>query len=355
LEKIYNIFFRVDSSLDIGIGHLYRCISLANEFQKRSHRCIFLSQHIHPLAESKNKNKAFDTKVLPSNPLVSSEDINKEISFIRKLCKNTQHNIIIIDSYRIDCRWEKAASDFADLIVVIDDIANRYHFADFIIDHNNGRQRSDYAKLNIKNGEVLLGPKYAILNTAFKNLRNKAIARNRIPVRNVLINFGGSNLASFTKNFISELKKFLEFQKYNITVLTSQELAFQEDFIDICNSQGIAILFDLTQPELASLYIESDFCIGAGGVSALERCLFGLPSALFCIAKNQIRGSLELQRAECAQVIDSKERELGLIEILKLLSDHKRLRLISTNSMNLVDGQGVERIINKIFTNAAIN
>lgn len=355
MEKIYNIFFRVDSNQEIGIGHLYRCISLANVLHKRGHSCTFLSQDIHPLAESKNKNKVFDTIELPSNPLVSSEDISKEISFIKKICKNNQLKILIIDSYKIDSRWEKAASDFVDLIVVIDDLANRNHFADFIIDHNSGRQRSDYAKLNIKNGKVLVGPKYAILNAALKNVRNKTTPRSRIPVRNILINFGGSNLSSFTKNFIGELKKFLEFEKYNITVLTSQELAIQEDFIDICNSPDITILFDLTQSELARLYVESDFCIGAGGVSALERCLFGLPSALICIAENQIHGSLALQRAECAQVINFTEGELGFTEILKLLSDHKRLELISTNSMNLVDGKGVERIINKIFTNASIN
>ena len=285
---------------------------------------------------------------LPKNKLSSTLEIESEVKEITDNVGVTSQAVLFIDHYKINSIWEKQASSFFNTLIAIDDLANRNHYVDFIIDHNVGRSKNQYKKFNKKNAHILVGPKYAIINNIFKEMR-KSIRHNReiFSTENILVYFGSSHIENFYLSFLDDFSKHFKKEKYKLTVITSRTVS--DNFREYCKNKTFSHLSNLSPGQIAKIFLESDFCIGAGGVSALERCSLGLPSCIVCIAENQIHGSDALQQAGCVRLLNNfPEMAIDFNELSEILCNKDLLRELSSNSLRLVDGNGVERILDRI-------
>ena len=162
------IVFRTDSSMDIGTGHVMRCMTLAEELKKKKADISFICCEHKGNMIGFIKQKGYTVHSLPSNI-----DMEEDARLTRKILEDetVYYDWIIIDHYGIDASWETPLRKFAKKIMVIDDLANRRHNCDILLDQNYSGNRKRYNGLVPEHCIQLLGPEYALLRPQFREAR----------------------------------------------------------------------------------------------------------------------------------------------------------------------------------------
>lgn len=277
-----NIAFRVDASVEIGTGHVMRCITLAEMLRQKGSTIFFLCKKYEGNLISFLKQKGFVTIALSDNPFNQQEDANETIEKIASL----QIDTIIVDHYGIDVTWERFLRPYAKNICVIDDLANRQHDCDILLDQNfYPNMEEKYRYLIPESCRLYLGPKYLLLRPEFYQISH----RKRNEVRNLLIFFGGSDPTNETMKALEALEN-LQLKNIELNVVVGESNLNKEKIEWVVKKIGGK--FHCQIDYLAKLMDEADLSLGAGGVTMWERCFVGLPSIVTIVAENQ-RGSTE--------------------------------------------------------------
>ena len=163
-----NIFFRVDASYTIGGGHLKRCITLANELYEKKQNSIFICQDLLGLDISLLKNSNHKFFLIPRTKKFS-EDAFNTIKILYKT--SNKEDILIVDNYNLDCNWEKLLMPYVDKLIVIDDLANKKHHCNILINQVHGTSESDYKNYINNSCKLFLGSKYMLLRKEFMQAR----------------------------------------------------------------------------------------------------------------------------------------------------------------------------------------
>ena len=201
------VIFRVDSSIQIGSGHVMRCLTLANMLKEYGYKCNFVCRDLVGNSIDIIKKNHFDVKVLPKpDHSIKVEDKKKinihehwlevpwtnDLKQTKKFLDDNKFDLIIIDHYAIDIRWEKGIITEISKIMVIDDIPDRKHLCNILLDQNLGRKPKDYQNLVPIECKLLLGTDFALLRPEFKQLRKMSIEKRRSSkIENILISLGG--------------------------------------------------------------------------------------------------------------------------------------------------------------------
>jgi len=211
------VVFRVDASLEIGTGHVMRCLALAQVLKENSINVKFICRNhegnlidkIHldgfkvfgldlP-AERKGEKKLFHSHWLGAT---QQQDARACISVLRQ----TKVDWLIVDHYGIDEDWHQDLKEYYDKLMVIDDLADRKHQCDILLDQTFGRQQRDYKALVPKSCELLLGSQYALLRPEFAKWRQYSLERRKQPVfKQLLINMGGVDANNITEQIVKKL------------------------------------------------------------------------------------------------------------------------------------------------------
>ena len=208
--------------------------------------------------------------------------------------KSKEVDWLIIDHYGIDHKWEQKLRPYCKNIMIIDDLANRKHDCDLLLDQNlihNYKNR--YKKLLPKNCTTLLGPEFALLQNDYKDLHLSAPTRKG-PVKRILVYFGATDENKLTEK---TLLAFLQFNRKDIIldiVLSSHSLQMKKIKMLSKKFKNINIYSELKS--LANLILKADLAIGASGSTTWERCCLGLPSIVITIADNQKPIAKELHK-----------------------------------------------------------
>lgn len=291
------IIFRVDSSLKIATGHVMRCLTLANALKNSQVEIIFICRDLEGNIIDRIKQSNFIVKILPKpnkpitlaleNPYLEwlevnlSEDVKQTKEIISKLeTKPT----LIIDHYAINEIWENEIRELVNKIIVIDDLANRKHNCNILVDQNlYHNYQTRYDNLVPKNCQKFLGPEYAILREQFFKIK----PRKRTEVKNILVCFGGidpDNITLKAVKAIIEAKKTLKIN-FNVIVIGAKN-NYQEEVRQICRESKFE--YKNYVNDMAKVMHWADLTIGAGGSMSWERCYMNLPSIVISVAENQI-------------------------------------------------------------------
>jgi len=342
---VKNIVFRVDSSLDIGFGHVMRCLTLAKALVSKHTSILFICRKQEGDPISHIKSKGFRVFELPE-----INNCDKNLGFLgtsqlqdAKDCYDVLENfvpdLLIVDHYSIDFNWQKQLKNRFKKLMVIDDLGNRRHNPDFILDQNFGSNELKYKSLVPKNCMQLLGPNYALLRDEFLHLRNKSLLRrNEFKLNKILINMGGIDSDNYTYKILALLQNLRNFRKIKIIVAISSKCPNLKQIKKIA-SINKQILLKVDSNNIAELMFQADIAIGASGSSTWERCCLGLPSIQFILAENQKSLAHALSEINAIKLVyDLKE----IPELLKT-ADNWAHELIQ-NSINIVDGRGASRV-----------
>jgi UDP-2,4-diacetamido-2,4,6-trideoxy-beta-L-altropyranose hydrolase len=318
-----NICFRVDSSNQIGLGHLMRCLTLADEL-KKNHDIVFICRDLkgnlistirYPvIVLPKGINFHSDDLYLNLLGATQEEDAKQTIEVIPK-----NIDIMIVDNYALNEIWHKKLRQYAKKILVIDDLADRKFDCDLLLNQNLGSKLYDYKNKVPKSCILLLGCDYALLRPEFKKLRKKAIDKRKDvkEIRNILVSMGGSDLNNITYDILGQLD-----DKFKIVVVLGAFSPHNRMIKDYAIDKNIEVI--IAADNMAQLMLEADLAIGASGSTNWERLCLGLPSLIFTVAKNQRKFSKYLD-------------ELGLIRLLGDVSENHSVNMIRDNILSIDD------------------
>lgn len=296
--------FRVDASNQIGSGHVMRCMTLADNIRSKGAMATFVSRS-HPghLCELM-QHKGFPVVRLPQTDYVKadpshadawlgaswSDDAAQTEQAIRDL--NTPVDWLVVDQYALDARWETRLRPCVKNIMVIDDLANRPHDCDLLLDQNYYRNlETRYNQLIPDHCLKLLGPAYVLLRDEFRKARKLAKVRSGHVAR-ILLFLGGSDPDNITAKTIHALDQVRR-ADISVDVVVGASNIRRIDIEEMCRKRP-NIDFHFQVDDMARLMLNADMAIGAGGATTWERCLLGLPTLTVVVAENQLQTTLDL-------------------------------------------------------------
>lgn len=358
------VIFRADASTRIGSGHVMRCATLAEELRRRGAKVSFICRAMPGDYSEWLIERGIEVALLPGFP--ADDGGNSTDSYAGWLGVPLEQEIaemaecltaagpvdwLVVDHYALDVEWEKAMRGQVGKILCIDDLANRSHDCDLLLDQNYcAEPASRYAGLVPEGAVTLVGPRYALLRPEFAFWRGKMQERDGI-VRRMLLFMGGSDSANVTK---IALQAFAQLHSrtlsWQVDVVLGSGNPHLEEIQSLCSGLSwIRLHQNLGSNEMAALMAHADFAIGAGGSTNWERACLGLPSLIFAVADNQME---PLRRLVEAGYVAGEARAPDLERLLfwlQLLPENASwLRGLGKKSAALVDGEGARRVADRM-------
>jgi UDP-2,4-diacetamido-2,4,6-trideoxy-beta-L-altropyranose hydrolase len=367
---LMRIAFRTDASVQIGTGHVMRCLTLADSLYKHGVECQFICrQHTGHLLDliDKRGHRAValpalsaDTAPLqtglgPAHAYWLGTNWARDAADTRLALGDAPVDWLVVDHYSLDARWEQTLRSTCKRLMVIDDLADRPHDCDLLLDQNLGRTVEDYSGLIPSKASTLIGPQYALLRSEFVRLRAESLARRATPeLRRLLITMGGVDKDNATGRVLDALNTCALPHDLSITVVMGQYAPWLQKV-----QKQVTQLYYPTEvlvgvSDMARLMANSDLAIGAAGSTSWERCCLGLPSIVLVLADNQKAGAAALQKSGAAIVIQSVPEIQNLFRV-HLAFDRrcKLLQEMSRAAEQVTDGQGCTFVTQQVMANNA--
>lgn len=340
------VAFRCDASEVIGTGHLARCIVFAENLISHGHDVIFIVRHITASMKSVLHLRNIPLEILSGGESRRSfssdysswlgvEEIFDAEQSIKKL-EIFSPDWVVVDHYGINADWEGEVARIGYKILAVDDLSDRKHFCNILIDPNSKREVK-----GIEN--VLSGPEYSFVASDFLIEREKASVRKE--VKRVLVFFGGIDLKNATMMALKALLSMRANIETDIIVVAGRQNPNLYELEEFCISENISI--HIQTDKMAQLMSQSDLFVGAAGSSNWERCVVGLPALLCYVAENQKSIASVSQRNGSAINLgdfDSLTSEDFLSGLNKIIGTKDCISKMSERAFQACDGMGRDRI-----------
>lgn len=330
------ILFRVDSSHLIGSGHIFRCLHMAELLRTQGHECQFVCRDLPGNIHKKVIQKKFKVHLLKP----PDQDPNADIQVINEL----NPSWLVIDHYQIDHRWENQINSQCS-IFVIDDLMNRQHDCEVLLDQNFRKDNSKYRNLVQKNTHLLLGPQHCLLPAGISQFRKE---KSKQVYSKVISFFGGSDSTGECLKFAKAIEK--QDPKFSITLVVLSSHSQLPKIQNLKSTNDFRILID--PPNWHQLLSESDFYFGSGGTVTWERLYLGLPGAVISVATNQEKPNEDLAAEKYQFYIGSAESinyETQITWLSEVLKKTDELNQISLRGQNLVQNGFNSELCSRIF------
>jgi UDP-2,4-diacetamido-2,4,6-trideoxy-beta-L-altropyranose hydrolase len=351
------IAFRTDASGEIGTGHFMRCLTLADALKKHGVEICFVARklpaHLIQMLDERKIDfyglplvNAEEPDELPHSQWLQTSQNQDAIQTIEVLgsCKL---DWLVVDHYAIDQRWERSLRDKANKIMVIDDLADRQHDCDVLLDQNFYQNMDTrYVGKVPSHCQLLLGPSYALLREEFRNQRQHVKPRTG-DIKNMLVFFGGVDAQNYTSLALEAI--VASNLQFDVDVVVGQQHPSLQDVQMFCKTHHYACHVQTHQ--MGALMAKADLAIGAGGTAMWERCCMGLPSICISTADNQEQQVNDLMDKGLIVALQKNQDVSGLIKraLVMLNDDISRLGAMSKTVYHLVDGNGIDKVESFLF------
>ncbi len=336
---------RSDASLAIGNGHVMRCLTLAEALRRRGATVHFVCRELPGHLCEMLEERGLRVHRLPAAGTAESPGWERDAAETAAALAGdgAPADWLIVDHYALDANWERVLRRHTRRLMVIDDLADRPHDCDLLLDQNlHPQAQARYASRVPPRTQLLLGPRYALLRPEFAQLRATPRAHDG-QVRRVLISFGGTDPEGYTLKALDALE--LAGVQLQADVVVGANNPHSSEIKARCAKRGLA--FHCNTSAMAGLMAQADLAIGAGGSTTWERCCLGLPAIVVAIAENQQQLSeavgktgAQLYLGAAGKVsVDNLRHALETV-----LRDPELLRRMRTCAQTIVDGRGTERV-----------
>lgn len=354
------VVFRVDASIQIGSGHVMRCLTLADELRRLGYQCVFVCRehegHLGDLIVQRGFELQLLANLEQAATLVDAKMVSIHSEWLGvpwptdakqtlEVLASYNPHWLVVDHYALDAEWERQIAQVVDQIMVIDDLADRNHNCSVLLDQNvlggNARERYE-ARVN-KECELLLGPSYALLRPEYGLLAN-ALPERDGNISRVLVFVGGSDPYHLTEGYLEALGA-KRFQHLSVDVVIGKNHPSPQAVEQLAAQRALTRLY-VGLPSLAALMVRADLMLGAGGTTNWERMCLGLNSVVLSVAENQTDINRQLETQNLIQFQGHAET-LDLEKIHKAIEfalDHPEYNKDQSNAMRtIVDGRGTLR------------
>lgn len=330
-----------DAGPEIGGGHVMRCLTLARVLVDRGAECAFVeSRGAAPIL------RRFGWPAQTLLAMIGAEDLDGLLTFAAGLADRFEPQLIVVDHYRIDAAGEARLRGDGRRVLVIDDLANRSHACDLLVDPGFGRRRESYEGLIPLHATALFGPSHAFVRPEFAAARQRALSRRakHEPVRRALVALGLTDLHAITRRVVSALLPHLGDVRLDVAI--GGEAPSRDPLMRLAHNDR-RIHLHVDTDEMASLMADADVAIGAGGSSVWERATVGLPSVTAVLADNQRDSALQMDSAGLTLALEAQapDFEPRLVDTWRQLAADPELRWrLAAGSSDLCDGHGALRV-----------
>jgi UDP-2,4-diacetamido-2,4,6-trideoxy-beta-L-altropyranose hydrolase len=353
------VIFRVDASEKMGTGHFMRCLTLAEGIRQQGGDVSFICRehpgHLIQLLQSAD----FPHVVLPAPPSQPNLALAGYLNWLGvSLAQDAAETLqafgsvfpdwLIADHYALDHTWQAKLRPFVGKIMMIDDLANRQHDCDLLLDQNlfaNGDSR--YQGKVPADCELCLGPEFALLRPEYPNQFRMRAPRNG-DIKRILVFFGGSDAQDMTGLCLEVLSEDI-FASLSVDLVVGANYLHRNQLESKAALRPGTRLFGF-RPHLADLMSDADLAIGAGGATLWERMCMGLPSIVISLAENQVLLAEHLAKQRWINYLGPAEavKPEAVRSAIQTYSHKAEYLRISAENRKLCDGLGVEKMIQKL-------
>lgn len=334
-----HIVFRVDAGQQVGTGHVMRCLVLAHTLRRQwgeeltvTFLCAPMAGHLADVIAHHH----FAVRLLPRIP----ESERDDAMLTRAALPTPLSDWLIVDHYQLSDVFERLLRPYCTSLMVIDDLADRVHDCDLLLDQNllpDAQQR--YADKIPATALTLLGPRYALL-------RDEFYQQPPLPRTHLLVFFGGADQDNVTAQALRAITE-LQLTEVPVDVVLGAANPWvtdlQQAFAHMTN-----IHWHINCDYMAKLMARARFSLGAGGGTHWERALLAVPSIVMTVADNQRQTTACLQaQGACVWLGDHAHVSVADLKatILHYLADHKACSQLAENASRLVPKQGGARLV----------
>jgi len=367
--------------MQIGSGHVMRCRALARGLHRRGAEIVFLCRRqpgdlialleqefrvlLLPATFPVAADLAKDNLVLSGRDLYTTwlglpeeQDAQDSLAALLDQSQLPSPDWLVLDHYGLGAFWQQRLKEGLQLahgsapqILVLDDLADRSHHANVLMDANrlDPLAPDPYRDLLPSDSTTLLGPAYALLDPLYAQLQPLLVARSQLG--RVLVFFGSADVANHAA----------------VALEAASDARLRHLAVDVALGSAAPHLVDLRRrvsqrpntrlhvglPSLAGLMARADLALGAAGIASWERTCLGLPSLVVPVAENQVQGARALEAAGVARCLnlDAAADPVATLRaaLLELLDAHDALQAMSEACFQLGDGRGVARVVSALL------
>ena len=340
------LVIRADAGPASGVGHVMRCLALAQAWQDRGGEVTFLTTTDSPTLKDRLCAEGMNVADLAAEP-GSPRDIRATVELLARL----RAAWVVADGYRFGTVYQQAVKDAGRLLLVVDDYGHADQYVcDLLLNQNLHAEERLYPKRH-RHTDLLLGPRHALLRREFWPAEGGPQETADIAAK-VLITLGGGDPAGVAAKV---LQAFQEpgLEEFEATVVTGA-LGSHCQQLEAVEHGDIRIEHD--PRNMRALMAWADMAVSAAGSTCWELARMGLPSILIILAENQRPIAESLQAAGVAQCLGWGERlSPGRLvdELLHIARDRVRRSRMSHLGRQLVDGHGAARVVEAMMKKAA--
>lgn len=339
-----NIVIRADASLQIGSGHIMRCLTLANYLKQQGHCVTFICREHNGHLRDIIIQKGFDVQLL-KNKLTDNylaDNVHSDwlgvsemtdFAECQPILTDLNPDWLIIDHYAIGKIWQQnSKQNFPKLkIMVIDDLADREHYCDVLLDQNIMIEgKDDYKNLVPPHCQLLLGGQYCLLREEFHHCRGSLSKDNK-----VFAYFGGTDPKQYSQKFIEVFYQQNLSAIYSLELIGSKQNQNLDDILSLSKKYGFNCIVD--DDNIAKRMNESKFAVIACGFACYELAALKVPAIYFA--------SSDIQR-KVAQALT--QMGIGILAENDVDDDFallfKQLEKVKSENFMVFDTQGVARV-----------
>ena len=360
---------RVDASLKMGTGHTFRMLTLASRLKQKGHEIVFISRRLkgNLIALVKEKHSVIelpepDVDFVPSThcghaawlEVSYDQEITQTRDALTSYLKSkgrSQLDWLVIDHYAIEKSFQLALKPHSKNILQIDDLADRQHICDVLLDQNFYRSgETRYDGLLPPESLRLCGPRYALLREEFAVSRRNLLAyQSRLIQRKVVLFFGGVDIANETEKALRGLLSVDSDDDFDVII--GMNNPHREALTALCEKHLDRVTLHIQVKNMMDFFSSAYLYVGAVGATTWERCVLALPGIVCSVAANQTQVAEDLDRIQAHQylglntTLTSKDYADAYIS---LISKPELLRQQSQRCAELIDGEGCERVVKQL-------
>jgi UDP-2,4-diacetamido-2,4,6-trideoxy-beta-L-altropyranose hydrolase len=329
--------FRCDASAKIGAGHVVRCRALADALRRDGWSCSFVCADDGDVADRALAGTGHELILLPRRVADEPEAL---LARWPDGCA-----LLVVDHYDLGAEFETACRGWAERILAIDDLADRAHDCDFIVEQAPDEMAARYQGLLPDHCRMLTGPRYALLRSQFAEGRFPLLALSERPTDRIFVMFGATDTKALSPMAVEAIMIASDQLHADVVIGSMAPTLGKLRGLAEESAGRIAIHVDEARP--ATLMRRAGIAIGAAGGNAWERCCMGLPALVVQTSTNQSLYAAALNAAGAARFLGHHD-EVGVGDISEALRDvlaaPEDLETMSRASAMMCDGLGAGRV-----------
>lgn len=362
----------------MGSGHVMRCLTLAEALAAEGWQCRFITRLHRGHLVDWVRSRGFDVHCLPPPPseavaqtlggaqagddlesactheswlgVAWQDDAEATLDHLRSACGETGPDLLVVDHYALDERWERVLANGVGAILCIDDLSDRRHHCALLLDQNLGRRSQDYDNLVPEGCLRMVGARYALLREEFRRWRGLSIERRQScgypGAARILVNLGGADPDNITGCVLSALAKADIDEETYVDIVLGPASPWRRRVEEQAAALPCRAAVSVGVNDMAQRMQQADVAIGAAGATTWERCCLGLPALVVAIAENQrlFLDRMATRGIACVAELASLERDI-LAFFDGIRRDPGLLYRMSERAAAEVDGLGADRVV----------